>query len=260
MKKRSTLIGRKKIIQPPDLLEVQKKSFRWFLENGLPEELRLLSPVKGHVGKFELTFTGKVLLGKPKYSPQECLIRETTYSLPLKVEARLLNKQTKEVKSQDVFIGDLPMMTERGAFIINGAERVIVSQLVRSPGVYYRASKRIQRLGRSIYYATVIPDRGSWLELETDAAGAIFARINRTRKIPITMFLSAISCTEKEIIEALSEGEFRRRSLKECPILPKDEALIEVYKKLRPGDPVTQDGAQVYLNNLFFYNQIFMSL
>jgi DNA-directed RNA polymerase subunit beta len=218
----------------------------------LPEELKLVSPIKGYEGKLELSFNGKYALGKPKFSAQECLIREATFACPLKVDARLLNKQSKEVKSQDVFIGDLPMMTDRGTFIINGAERVIVSQLVRSPGVYYRESKRIERVGKIYYYATVIPDRGAWLEIETDAAGAIFARINRTRKIPITMFLSAIACSEKEILEALSEGEFRRRSLKECAILPKDEALIEVYKRLRPGDPVTQEGAQVYLNNLFF--------
>jgi len=242
----------KKVVEPPDLLELQKESFQWFLEEGLPEELRAISPIKGYEGKLELSFSGKYILAKPKYTARECLLRETTYALPLKVEARLLNKQTREVKSQDVFIGDLPMMTERGTFIINGAERVIVSQLVRSPGVYYRESKRIERAGKVFYYATIIPDRGSWLEIETDASGAIFARINRTRKIPITMFLSAIGCSEKEILGALAEGEFRRRSLKECPILPKDEALIEVYKKLRPGDPVTQEGAQVYLNNLFF--------
>ncbi|MDD5382959.1 MAG: DNA-directed RNA polymerase subunit beta, partial [Candidatus Margulisbacteria bacterium] len=240
------------MVEPPDLLELQKDSFRWFLEEGLLEELKLVSPIKGYEGKLELSFTGKYTLGKPKFTAQECLIREATYAYPLKVETRLLNKQSKEVKSQDVFIGDLPMMTDRGTFIINGAERVIVSQLVRSPGVYYRESKRIERIGKTYYYATVIPDRGAWLEIETDAAGAVFTRINRTRKIPITMFLSAIGCTEKEILEALAEGESRRRSLKECPILPKDEALIEVYKKLRPGDPVTQEGAQVYLNNLFF--------
>src|SRR3989339_289791 len=241
-----------KKLEAPDLLELQKDSFKWFLETGLPEELKLISPIKGFQGKLELSFTGKISFGKPKFSAQDCLIRETTFALPIKVESRLLNKESKEVKSQEVFIGDLPMMTERGTFIINGAERVIVSQLVRSPGVYYRESKRIERAGKIYYYATVIPDRGAWLEIETDAAGAIFARINRTRKIPITMFLSAIGCSEKEILEALSEGEFRRRSLKECAILPKDEALIEVYKKLRPGDPVTQEGAQVYLNNLFF--------
>lgn len=254
MTKRISLVDSKqrKGVEAPDLLELQKLSFQAFFEEGLPEELKLISPIKGYEGKLELSFTGKVTLGKPKYPAQDCLIRETTYALPLKVETRLLNKQTKEVKSQDVFIGDLPMMTERGTFIINGAERVIVSQLVRSPGVYYRESKRIERVGKVYYYATVIPDRGAWLEIETDAAGALFTRISRTRKVPITMFLSAIGCTEKEILEALAEGEFRRRSLKECPILPKEEALIEVYKKLRPGDPVTQEGAQVYLNNLFF--------
>jgi DNA-directed RNA polymerase subunit beta len=252
MTKRIKLIKQKKVSQPPDLLELQKDSFRWFLEEGLPEELRLVSPIRGYDGKLELAFSGKYSFGKPKYSVIDCLIRETTYAVPLKVEARLYNKQSKEVKSQHVFIGDLPMMTERGTFIINGAERVIVSQLVRSPGVYYRESKRIERIGKTYYYATVIPDRGSWLEIETDASGALFARINRTRKIPITMFLAAIGCSEKEILSSLSEGEFRRKTLKECPILPKDEALIEVYKKLRPGDPVTQEGAQVYLNNLFF--------
>ena len=244
--------GRKQIVEPPDLLELQRDSFRWFLEEGLPEELRLISPIKGYEGKLELSFSGKYVFGKPKYSARDALLREMTFAVPLKVETRLVNKKTKEVKSQQVFIGDLPMMTERGTFIINGAERIIVSQLVRSPGVYYRVSKRIERMGKTFYYATVIPDRGSWLEIETDAAGAIFARINRTRKIPITMFLAAINCNEKEIMGALAEGEFRRRSLKECPILPKDEALIEVYKKLRPGDPVTQEGANVYLNNLFF--------
>ncbi len=242
----------RKVVEPPDLLELQRDSFKWFLEEGLAEELKLISPIKGFQGKLELSFTGKVNFGKPKYAAEECLIRETTYAVPMKVEARLLSKESKEVKSQEVFIGDLPMMTERGTFIINGAERVIVSQLVRSPGVYYRESKRIERSGRFIFYATVIPDRGAWLEIETDASGAVFARINRTRKIPVTMFLSAIGGSEKEILAALSEGEFRRRSLKECPIMPHDEALIEVYKRLRPGDPVTQEGAQVYLNNLFF--------
>ncbi len=254
MAERVNLLAEKqtRVVEPPDLLELQRDSFKWFLAEGLPEELRLISPIKGYEGKLELSFTGKYALGKPKYQAPECLIREATFAMPLKVETRLLNKATKEVKSQDVFIGDLPMMTERGTFIINGAERVIVSQLVRSPGVYFRESKRIERVGKIYYYATVIPDRGAWLEIETDAAGTIFARINRTRKIPITMLLAAISCSEKEILDALSEGEFRRRSLKECPILPKEEALIEVYKKLRPGDPVTQEGASVYLNNLFF--------
>ncbi|MFH1542210.1 MAG: DNA-directed RNA polymerase subunit beta [bacterium] len=255
MTKRTALVSKAKkyIVEAPDLLELQKTSFLWFLQEGLAEELKAISPVKGYEGKLELHFTGKHKLGKPKYSAQECSIREATYAMPLKVETRLVNKATKEVKTQDVFIGDLPMMTDRGTFIINGAERVIVSQLVRSPGVYYRAIKRTDKMmGKTYYYSTVIPDRGSWLEVETDSGGAIFTRINRTRKIPVTMFLSAIGCSEKEVLQALPEGEFRRKCLKECPIMPKNEALIEVYKKLRPGDPVTQEGAQVYLNNLFF--------
>ncbi|MEA3493523.1 MAG: DNA-directed RNA polymerase subunit beta [Candidatus Margulisiibacteriota bacterium] len=252
-KKAKTIdLTRKAAAPAPDLLDLQKGSFRVFLEEGITEELKLISPIKGYEGKLELTFSGKYTFGKPKYSPRDCLIRETTYALPLKVEARLLNKKTKEVKSQDVFIGDLPMMTERGTFIMNGVERVIVTQLVRSPGVYFRGARKTEKMTKPFFYATVIPDRGAWLELETDASGTIFTRINRTRKIPVTMFLAAIGCSEDEILKALSEGEFRRRSLKECPILPKEEALIEVYKRLRPGDPVTQEGAQIYINNLFF--------
>ncbi|MFA4844384.1 MAG: DNA-directed RNA polymerase subunit beta [Candidatus Margulisiibacteriota bacterium] len=250
--RKKVFTDQKRVMEAPDLLELQRDSFKSFLEEGFTEELKAISPIKGFQGKLELSFTGKLSFGKPKYLPQECLIRESTYAMPVKVETRLLVKESKEVKSQEVFIGDLPMMTERGTFIINGAERVIVSQMVRSPGVYYRESKRNERTGKISYYATVIPDRGAWLEFETDAAGAIFARINRTRKIPIAMFLSAVGATEKETLDSLAEGEFRRRSLKECPILPHDEALIELYKRLRPGDPVTQEGAQVYLNNLFF--------
>ncbi|KAF0134291.1 MAG: DNA-directed RNA polymerase subunit beta [Candidatus Saganbacteria bacterium] len=245
-------IKKRKFLDPPDLLELQKDSFDYFLKEGLPEELKAMSPIKSYNGKLELYFTGKISLMKPKYSERETLILEHTYSVPLKVEVKLVNKETKEVKISDVFIGDLPMMTERATFIINGAERVIVSQLTRSPGVYFKESKRIEKLGRNLYYAVIIPDRGAWLEIETDAHLAIFARINKTRKVGITTLLSAISATEKEIMEALSEGEFRKRTLKESPIVSKEDALIEIYKKLRPGDPVTHEGAQDYLNNLFF--------
>ncbi len=239
-------------LNPPDFLEIQRSSFQWFLDEGLKEELRAISPIKGYEGRFELEFTGNHKFDKPKYSVDECLIREITYSNPLKVSVRLLDKKSGEVKAQDVFIGDMPMMTDRGTFVINGAERVIVSQLVRSPGVYYRENKKVERAGRTTYYATVIPDRGSWLEVETDASSSIYARINRTRKIPITTLLSAIGAGEKEILNTLFDSEFKRKTLKEGPIRPKEEALIEIYKKLRPGDPVTVEGAQVYLNNLFF--------
>jgi len=245
-------LKRRKVLDPPDLLELQRNSFANFLAEGMREELKNISPIKSFDGKWELSFTGKSSFSDPKYDEIDCLAREITYAKPLKVEAKLLNKESKEVKVQEVFISDMPIMTERGTFIINGAERVIISQLTRSPGVYFKESKRVEKLGRTLYYATVIPDRGAWLELETDAHLAIFARINKTRKILITTLLSAIGATEREIMEALTEGEFRKRTLKESPLLPKEEALIEIYKKLRPGDPVTFEGAQVYLNNLFF--------
>lgn len=242
----------KKTLEVPDLLALQKDSFVWFLKEGLPEELTSFSPIKGYDKRFELLFTGDFKLEKPKYDARECLIREVTFCAPLKVKTKLIDRESGEVKTQDVFIGDLPIMTNRGTFIINGAERVIVAQLVRSPGVYFRLNKRIEQLGRQFYYATIIPDRGSWLEIETDSGGAIFARINRTRKIPITLLLSAIGCSEKEILNVFSDSDTKRKTLKECPIKSKEEALIEVYKRLRPGDPVTMEGAQVYLNNLFF--------
>ncbi|MBI5701867.1 DNA-directed RNA polymerase subunit beta [Candidatus Saganbacteria bacterium] len=243
---------KRKIPAAPDLLELQKDSFAWFMNEGLRDELKSVSPIKSYDQKLELYFTGKVFVGKPKYSVQECLVREVTYAAPLKVEVKLVNRENKEVKVQEVFIGDLPLMTNRATFVINGAERVIISQLTRSPGVYFKSSKRVEKLGRSLFYATVIPDRGAWLEIETDAHLAVFARINKTRKIGITTLLCAVGAAEKEILEALSEGEFRKRTFKESPIISKEEALIEIYKKLRPGDPVTFEGAQVYLQNLFF--------
>jgi DNA-directed RNA polymerase subunit beta len=254
IRQRKTLskAARTRPIEPPDFLELQRESFKWFLAEGLREELLNISPIKGHEKRYELHFTGNFKIGDPKHPVEDCLIREVTFSAPLKITARLVDKETGEVKSQDVFIGDLPIMTERGTFIINGAERVIVSQLVRSPGVYYRENKKIERSGKAIYSASVIPDRGSWLEIETDASNSIFARINRTRKIPITTLLCASGCSEKEILAVLFDGEYKRRTLKEGPITTKEEALIEIYKKMRPGDPITVEGAQVYLNNLFF--------
>ncbi|OGC23169.1 DNA-directed RNA polymerase subunit beta [candidate division WOR-1 bacterium RIFOXYC2_FULL_37_10] len=244
--------ARIRIPEPPDLLELQKDSFAWFMNEGLRDELRAMSPIKSYDGVLELFFTGKILVDKPKYSERDCLVREVTYAAPLRVEVKLVNRKNKEVKVQEVFIGDLPLMTERATFIINGAERVIISQLTRSPGVYFKSSKRVEKIGRHLYYATIIPDRGSWLEIETDSHFAVFARINKTRKIGITTLLCAIGATEKEILSALAEGEFRNRTLKESPIISEEEALIEIYKKLRPGDPVTFDGAKNYLYNLFF--------
>jgi len=242
----------KQELEAPDLLGMQKDSFNWFLSEGLKEELKAISPIKGYGGRYELEFTGAYKLDDPKYSHEECLIKEVTYQAPINVTAKLVDKETGEIKVQNVFIGDLPLMTERGTFIINGAERVVVSQLVRSSGVYFRTIKVSERATKPLYYATIVPDRGSWLEFEIDSAGVIFARINRTKKIAVTKFLSAIGCSEKEINEVLVDNEFKRKTLKEAPIKSKEESLLELYRKLRPGDPVTQEGAQVYLNNLFF--------
>jgi DNA-directed RNA polymerase subunit beta len=239
-------------LDPPDLLEMQKDSFQWFLDEGLKEELKNISPIKGYGGRYELEFTGAYKLEQPKFSMENCLIKEITYCAPLNVTARLIDKETGEIKVQDVFIGDIPLMTDRATFIINGAERVVVSQLVRSSGVYFRTSKHLEREGKVSYYATIVPDRGSWLEFDVDSAGVIFARINRTKKIAVSKFLSAIGCTEKEINEAFIDNEFKRKTLKDSPIKSREESLLDIYRKLRPGDPVTQEGAQVYLNNLFF--------
>ena len=243
--------AQKRVIEPPDLLEIQKDSFKLFLAEGLKEALLSFSPIKGYEGRYELEFTGDFKIGDPKHPLRQCLVKEVTYSAPLKVRVRLIDKQSGEVKSQDVFIGDFPIMTDRGTFIINGVERVIVSQLVRSSGVYFRENKKTER-GKATYFATIIPDRGSWLEVEVDASSVVHARINRTKKVPITVFLSAIGCSEKEIKAALGDSEFGRKTLAEYPIKPKEETLVEIYKKLRPGDPITQEGAQAYLNNLFF--------
>ncbi|MCX5749429.1 MAG: DNA-directed RNA polymerase subunit beta [Candidatus Saganbacteria bacterium] len=239
-------------MDPPDLLEMQKDSFQWFLDEGLKEELKAISPIKGYGGKYELEFTGAYKLSKPKHSAEQSLIKEVTYCAPLNVTARLIDKESGEIKVQEVFIGDLPLMTTRATFIINGAERVVVSQLVRSSGVYFRKSKISGRTGKPLYYSTIVPDRGSWLEIEIDNSGVVFARINRTKKVAITKFLSAIGCTEKQISDSLADNEIRRKTLKEAPVKSKEDALLEIYRKLRPGDPVTKEGAQVYLNNLFF--------
>jgi DNA-directed RNA polymerase subunit beta len=239
-------------LEAPDLLEMQKDSFDWFLKEGLKEELKAISPIKGYGGKYELEFTGAYKLEEPKYEADECLIKEVTYQAPINVTAKLVDTETGEIKVQEVFIGDLPLMTERGTFIINGAERVVVSQLVRSSGVYFREVKVQEKTAKPLYYATVVPDRGSWLEFEVDSAGVVFARINRTKKIAVTKFLSAIGCSEKEINEVLADNELKRKTLKEAPVKSKEEALLELYRKLRPGDPVTKEGAEVYLNNLFF--------
>ncbi len=194
------------ILDMPDLIEVQKNSYKNFLEEGLMEVLRDISPITDYTGNLIMEFVGYSLDEKPKYSVEECKERDTTYAASLKVKARLINKETGEVKEQEIFMGDFPLMTENGTFVINGAERVIVSQLVRSPGVYY--DMKIDKTGKKLYSATIIPNRGAWLEYETDSSDVLYVRIDRTRKLPITVLVRALGYgTDLDVMDLLGDNE-----------------------------------------------------
>nr|WP_245523132.1 DNA-directed RNA polymerase subunit beta [Thermosediminibacter oceani] len=235
----------------PYLLEIQKNSYEWFLKEGLREVLQEFSPIEDFTGNMVLEFLDYSLDNNPKYSVDECKERDVTYAVPLKVRVRLINKETGEVKEQDVFMGDFPLMTENGTFIINGAERVIVSQLVRSPGVYF--DRQIDKNGRALYMGTIIPNRGAWLEMETDSNEVIYVRVDRTRKIPITVLLRALGYgTNAQIIELLGEDEKILRTLEKDNTENQEEALLEIYKRLRPGEPPTVENARALLESLFF--------
>ena len=239
------------VMDMPNLIEVQKNSYNWFLKEGLREVFNDVSPIQDYTGNLVLEFVDYSLDGKTKYSEEECKERDVTYSSPLKVKIRLINKGTNEVKEQEVFMGDFPLMTENGTFIINGAERVIVSQLVRSPGVYY--VETIDKTGKELHSATVIPNRGAWLEYETDSNDVLWIRIDRTRKIPITVFIRALGYGTDEIIENLfGEDERVKATLQRDNTKNEDEALIEVYRRLRPGEPPTVESAKSLLDVLFF--------
>jgi DNA-directed RNA polymerase subunit beta len=239
------------VMDMPNLIEVQKNSYKWFLEEGLREVFNDVSPIQDYTGNLVLEFVDYSLDGKPKYSEEECKERDVTYSAPLKVKIRLINKGTNEVKEQEVFMGDFPLMTENGTFIINGAERVIVSQLVRSSGVYY--AETIDKSGKELFSATVIPTRGAWLEYETDSNDILWVRIDRTRKVTITVLLRALGFGTDEIIEnVLGEDERIKATLQRDNTKNEEEALIEVYRRLRPGEPPTVDSAKSLLDVLFF--------
>ena len=246
----------------PDLIEVQKNSYRNFLKYGLREVLADVSPITDYSESLILEFTDYSLDDKPKYTVEKCKERDATYAAPLKVTVRLTNRDTHEIKESEVFMGDFPLMTEHGTFIINGAERVIVSQLVRSPGVYY--SKAIDKTGAALYSAQMIPNRGAWIEYETDSNGVVFARIDRARKLPVTVLLRAMGIeSDEEIIRLFGNGEHVAATLtRDAPSLNdkgelryrsrKDQALIEIYNKLRPGEPPSVDSATNLINALFF--------
>lgn len=235
----------------PDLIEIQRSSFRWFLEEGLIEELNSFSPITDYTGKLELHFIGgDYKLKQPKYDVDEAKRRDSTYAVQMYVPTRLINKETGEIKEQEVFIGDLPLMTDRGTFIINGAERVIVNQIVRSPGVYYKAET--DKNGRRTYSASLIPNRGAWLKFETDKNGLVWVRIDKTRKLSAQVLLKAIGLNDNEILDALRHPEYYQKTLDKEGNPSEEEALLELYKKLRPGEPPTVNGGQQLLDSRFF--------
>ena len=239
------------VLQMPNLIEVQKNSYQWFLDEGLKEVFKDVSPITDYQDNLVLDFIDYRLDDKPKYTIEECKERDATYAAPLRVRASLLNKETGEVKEQDIFMGDFPLMTESGTFIINGAERVIVSQLVRSPGVYYGAAH--DKSGKELYSATVIPNRGAWLEYETDYNDVFYVRIDKNRKLPVTTFIRALGLgSNEQIIEFFGDDERVMATLEKDPTANTEEALLEVYRKLRPGEPPTVDSAQSHIDALFF--------
>ena len=239
------------VLELPDLVEVQRSSYEWFLEEGLKEVFEDISPIQDYTGNLILEFVDYHISEEPKYSENEARERDASYSAPLKVKVRLINKETGEVKEQEVFMGDFPLMTEKGTFIINGAERVVVSQLVRSPGVYF--SQEIDKVGKKLYSSTVIPNRGAWLEYESDSNDIVYVRIDRTRKLTITTLLRALGLkNDAEIIDLLGETEEVLKTIEKDNTSTEEEALIEIYKRLRPGEPPTVESAKSLLNNLFF--------
>ena len=238
------------VLELPNLIEIQSSSYQWFLDEGLKEMFQDISPIEDFAGNLSLEFID-YSLGEPKYSVEESKERDATYSAPLRVKLRLLNKETGEVKDQDVFMGDFPLMTEMGTFIINGAERVIVSQLVRSPSVYYSA--KIDKNGKKGFTATVIPNRGAWLEYETDAKDVVYVRIDRTRKLPVTVLLRALGFgSDQEIIELIGDNEYLRNTLEKDNTESAEKALLEIYERLRPGEPPTVENAKSLLVSRFF--------
>jgi DNA-directed RNA polymerase subunit beta len=235
----------------PDLIEIQRSSFRWFLEEGLIEELNSFSPITDYTGKFELHFIGQnYRLKEPKYSVEEAKRRDSTYNVQMYVPTRLIDKENGNIKEMEVFIGDLPLMTDRGTFIINGAERVIVNQIVRSPGVYYKAET--DKNGRRTYSASLIPNRGAWLKFETDKNGLVWVRIDKTRKLSAQVLLKAIGLTDSEIIDGLRHADFYQKTLDKEGNPSEEDALLELYRKLRPGEPPTVSGGQQLLESRFF--------
>ncbi len=240
------------VIDMPNLIEIQKDSYNWFVTEGLMEVFKDMAAITDYSGNLELSFIDYRIDEQPKYSVTECKSRDTTYAAPLRVTARLTNKETGEIKESEVFMGDFPLMTDSGTFVINGAERAIVSQLVRSPGVYF-ARKIEEKTGKKLFSSTIIPNRGAWIEYETNVNDVLYVRIDKNRKLPVTTFVRALGVgTNEQIRQLLGEDERLAATLEADETKTTEDALVEVYKKLRPSEPVTIEGAKTYLEQLFF--------
>ena len=248
---RKSFARREEILEMPYLLEIQKKSYKWFFETGLQEVFDDVEAITDYAGNLELSFIGFSMDDPPKYTIEECKAQDATYAAPIKVQVRLRNKETEEIKEQEIFMGDFPLMTDAGTFVINGAERVIVSQIVRSPGVYY--SRNEDKAGNVTYATTVIPYRGAWLEYETDLSDVFYVRIDKNRKLPVTCLIRAVGPkTDAEILDMFGEDPRLLATLEKDTCKTYEESLLEIYRKLRPGEPPTVDSAESLLNTLFF--------
>ncbi len=248
---RKSFARHEEVLEMPNLLEIQKKSYQWFLDTGLQEVFRDVASIGDYAGNLELSFIDFTMDENPKYNVEECKARDATYAAPLKVRVRLRNKETEEIKEQEIFMGDFPLMTKGGTFVINGAERVIVSQIVRSPGVYY--ARNADKADNITFASTVIPYRGAWLEYETDLSDIFSVRIDKNRKLPISCLIRAVGPqTDSEILELFGEEPLLVSTLEKDACKTREEALLEIYRKLRPGEPPTLDSAESLINALFF--------
>ena len=251
---RMTYAREKEVLGMPNLLDVQKDSYKWFIDEGLREVFEDINPITDFSGNLSLEFIDFNLTGDPKYTIEEAKERDATYSAPLKVKVRLTNEETKEKQEHEIFMGDFPLMTETGTFIINGAERVIVSQLVRSPGIYY--AKTIDKTGKPLFSSTVIPNRGAWLEYETDSNDIFYVRVDRTRKIPVTVLIRSLGVgTDSEILELFGEDPKLLATIERDNSKSVEEGLIEIYKRIRPGEPPTVESSQSLLYSMFYDNK-----
>ena len=249
---RKNFARHEEVMPMPNLLEIQKKSYQWFLDTGLREVFADVGAIGDYQGNLELSFIDFKMDEPPKYDVEECKARDATYAAPLKVRVRLRNKETEEIKEQEIFMGDFPLMTHSGTFVINGAERVVVSQIVRSPGVYYGKELDL-KTDLPLLSSTVIPYRGAWLEYETDAAEMFWVRIDKNRKIPITCLIRALGLrTDAEIRDQFGDDPRIMTTLEKDPCKSYEDAILEIYRKLRPGEPPTVEAGETLLNNLFF--------